>query len=98
MKSFLASAVDVLTGQNCRVVLEEGVYGEDLFWVEKWASPVRTFTFLGNKEVGDEAVLLERTRQQFEVEPHSCIGKDRPRSIKLHANSSFSTSALQALP
>ena len=35
VKSFLAAAFDGLTGQDCRVVLEEGVYGEDLFWVEK---------------------------------------------------------------
>jgi hypothetical protein len=47
---------------------------------EDWKSalPVQAFTFLGNKNIGDEAVLLEGTRQQFEVEPHSCIGKDKP--------------------
>ena len=59
----------VFLAQDYRVVLEECVCAEDLFWVEKCASPVQTFTFLGNKEVGHEAVLLERTRQQFEVEP-----------------------------
>src|SRR2546425_10345664 len=66
--------------------------------VGKCASPVQTFRFLGNREVGDEAELLGGTRQQFDVEPHSCIGKDKSLPIKLHANSSFSTLALQALP
>src|SRR5213080_2644600 len=67
-------------------------------WVGKCASPVQTFRFLGNREVGDEVVLLGGTRQQFDVEPHSCIGKDKSLPIKLHANSSFSTLAPQALP
>src|SRR3989442_12908810 len=66
--------------------------------VGKCASPVQIFRFLGNREVGDEAVLLGGTRQQFDVEPHSCIRKDKSLPIKLHANSSFSTLALQALP
>lgn len=88
----------VLLVQDCHLVLEDGVYGEDLFWVEKYPSPVQTFTFLGNKEVGNGVVLLERTWQQVEVEPYSCIGKDRPCFFKLHANSSFSTLTLQALP
>ena len=66
--------------------------------VGKCASLPQTFRFLGNREVGDEVVLLGGTRQQFDVEPHSCIGKDKSLPIKLRANSSFSTLALQALP
>lgn len=45
----------------------------------KSAIPVQTFSFLGNKELGDVAVLLEGARQQFEVEPYSGIKRARAR-------------------
>jgi hypothetical protein len=43
----------------------------------KEAFTVQTFTFLGNESVGDEAVLLAGERQQFQIEPYFCIGKDK---------------------
>lgn len=48
----------------------------------KEAFPVQTFTFLGNKSVGDEAILLASERQQFEVEPIFFLGRDKPEFME----------------